>query len=95
MSNSLSLLQVIEIASLTLTTIYHQIASYRDRQSPTYPGKLVTTSDGKRKHLEVRGIGDLTIVVDASLGGVEGYLLIDELINNYIRYLITLDRLVF
>jgi pimeloyl-ACP methyl ester carboxylesterase len=79
MSNSLSLLQVIEIASLTLTTIYHQMASYRDRQSPTYPGKLVTTSDGKSKHLEVRGTGDLTIVVDASLGGVEGYLLIDEL----------------
>jgi pimeloyl-ACP methyl ester carboxylesterase len=79
MSNSLSLLQVIEIASLTLTTIYHQMASYRDRQALTYPGKLVTTSDGKSKHLEVRGTGDLTIVVDASLGGVEGYLLIDEL----------------
>jgi pimeloyl-ACP methyl ester carboxylesterase len=79
MSNSLSLLQVIEIASLTLTTIYHQIAITRDRQSPTYPGKLVTTSGGKSKHLEVRGTGDLTIVVDASLGGVEGYLLINEL----------------
>jgi pimeloyl-ACP methyl ester carboxylesterase len=79
MSNSLSLLQVIEIASLMLTTIYHQIASYRDRQAPIYPGKLVTTSDGKTRHLVIRGMGDLTIVVDASLGGVEGYLLIDEL----------------
>jgi pimeloyl-ACP methyl ester carboxylesterase len=79
MSNSLSPLQVIEIALLATTTIYHQFASYRDRQSPTYPGKLVVTSDGKIKHLEVRGTGDLTIVVDASLGGVEGYLLIDEL----------------
>ncbi len=62
-----------------LTTIYHQIASCRDRQAPIYPGKLVTTSDGTTRHLVIRGTGDLTIVVDASLGGVEGYLLIDEL----------------
>jgi pimeloyl-ACP methyl ester carboxylesterase len=79
MSNSLSLLQVIEIASLTLTTIYHQIASYRDRQQPNNPGKLFTSSDGKVRHLVTRGTGELTIVVDASLGGVEGYFLIDRL----------------
>jgi pimeloyl-ACP methyl ester carboxylesterase len=79
MSNSLSLLQVIEIASLALTTIYHQIASYQDRQHPDNPGKLFITSDRQVKHLELRGTGDLTIVVDASLGGVEGYFLIDEL----------------
>jgi pimeloyl-ACP methyl ester carboxylesterase len=79
MSNSLSLLQVIEIASLTLTTIYHQIASYRDRQQPNNPGKLFTSSDGKVRHLVTRGTGELTIVIDASLGGVEGYFLIDEL----------------
>jgi pimeloyl-ACP methyl ester carboxylesterase len=81
MSNSLSLLQVIEIASLTLTTIYHQIASYRDRQAPIHPGKLVTNRDGTTRHLVIRGTGDLTIVIDASLGGVEGYLLIDELVK--------------
>lgn len=81
MSNSLSLLQVIEIASLTLTTIYHQIASYCDRQAPIHPGKLVTNRDGTTRHLVIRGTGDLTIVIDASLGGVEGYLLIDELVK--------------
>jgi pimeloyl-ACP methyl ester carboxylesterase len=79
MSNSLSLLQVIEIALLTATTIYHQMASYRDRQLPIHPGKLVTTGNSKTRHLVIRGTGDLTIVVDASLGGVEGYLLINEL----------------
>jgi pimeloyl-ACP methyl ester carboxylesterase len=79
MFNSLSPLQAIEIVTLTATTIYHQIASYRDRQNPTYPGKLVTTSDGKVRHLDLRGTGDLTVIIDASLGGVEGYLLIDEL----------------
>ncbi len=79
MFTSLSPLQVIEIALLATTTIYHQMASYRDRRFPIYPGKLVTTSDGRSRHLTIRGNGNLTIVVDASLGGVEGYLLIDEL----------------
>jgi pimeloyl-ACP methyl ester carboxylesterase len=79
MFTSLSPLQVIEIALLATTTIYHQVASYRDRRFPIHPGKLVTTSDGRSRHLTIRGSGNLTIVVDASLGGVEGYLLIDEL----------------
>jgi hypothetical protein len=87
MFNSLSPLQAIlfesgfanEIIGLTATTIYHQIASYRDREYLLPPGKLVTTPDGKVRHLDIRGTGDLTVIVDASLGGVEGYLLIDEL----------------
>jgi hypothetical protein len=79
MFNSLSPLQAIEILVLTGTTIYHQVASYRARQYTAPPGKLLTTSDGKHRHFQVRGSGDITVVVDASLGGVEGYLLIDEL----------------
>ena len=79
MSNSLSSLQAIEIASLIVTTIYHQWASDRDRKSLLPPGKLVTTPDGNVRHLDLRGSGDLTVIIDASLGGVEGYLLIDEL----------------
>lgn len=79
MLNSLSPLQAIEIVSLMGTTVYHQIASYVDRQHASHPGKLLTTSDGKTRHLQVRGTGDITVVVDTSLGGVEGYLLIDEL----------------
>jgi pimeloyl-ACP methyl ester carboxylesterase len=87
MFNSLSPLQAIlfesgcakEIIGLTATTIYHQFASYRDRKYLLPPGKLVTTPDGKVRHLDIRGTGDLTVIVDASLGGVEGYLLIDEL----------------
>lgn len=78
MFNSLSLLQAIELAILTATTIYHQIASYRDRKVLAPPGKLVTSINGKR-HLDIRGTGDITVIIDASLGGVEGYLLIDEL----------------
>jgi pimeloyl-ACP methyl ester carboxylesterase len=79
MFNSLSSLQIIEIISLTATTIYHQIASYRDRKYTAPPGKLVTTTDRKVRHLYTKGTGDVTVILDASLGGVEGYLLIDEL----------------
>ncbi len=78
MFNSLSPLQVIEIIGLTATAVYHQVTSYRERQQPP-PGQLVTTPDGKHRHLRVLGTGDITIILDASLGGVEGYLLIDEL----------------
>jgi pimeloyl-ACP methyl ester carboxylesterase len=79
MFNSLSPLQAIELGILTATAIYHQIASYRDRQNPAPPGKLVMSSDGRVRHLDIRGTGNITVIIDASLGGVEGYLLIDEL----------------
>ncbi len=76
--NSLSPLQTVEIIGLMAIALYHHISSYHERHQPP-PGKLVTTPDGKTRHLQVRGTGDVTVIVDASLGGVEGYLLIDEL----------------
>jgi pimeloyl-ACP methyl ester carboxylesterase len=79
MLNSLSPLQAIELVGLTATTIYHQIASYRDQTNTLPPGRLFTASDGKTRHLQVQGEGDITVIVDASLGGVEGYLLINQL----------------
>jgi pimeloyl-ACP methyl ester carboxylesterase len=77
--NSLSSLQIVEIVGLTATTIYHQIASYGERNYTAPPGKLVTTVDRQVRHLYTKGTGDVTVILDASLGGVEGYLLIDEL----------------
>jgi pimeloyl-ACP methyl ester carboxylesterase len=79
MFNSLSPLQAIEIVGLTATTIYHQLASYLDRKYSAPPGKLVTTTDGQIRHLHALGTGEPTVIIDASLGGVEGYLLINEL----------------
>jgi pimeloyl-ACP methyl ester carboxylesterase len=79
MFNSLSPLQIVEIIGLTATTIYHQIASYQERNHATPPGKLITTPDHQTRHLQVRGTGEITVIVDSSLGGVEGYLLVDEL----------------
>jgi pimeloyl-ACP methyl ester carboxylesterase len=79
MFNSLSPLQIVEIVGLTATTIYHQIASYHERQHKSPPGKLVKTAEGKVRHVHVRGTGEIAVIIDSSLGGVEGYLLIDEL----------------
>jgi pimeloyl-ACP methyl ester carboxylesterase len=76
---NISLLQAIEIVGLTATTIYHWIASSRESKSLPHPGTLVTTSDGKIRHFQLQGAGEITVIIDSSLGGVEGYLLIAEL----------------
>ena len=56
---------------------YQAIASlWENRQPP--PGRLVEM-DGFKLHLYHRGQGDSTIVIDSSLGGLEGYLLMDDL----------------
>ncbi len=76
---SLSTLQIVEICTLSAATIYHQIVSFRDRQQPTPPGELFATPEGIDRHLYTQGSGKVTIVLDHSLGGVEGYFLIAEL----------------
>ena len=59
------------------TTIFHLIASLRDRNiSP--PGKLIDLG-GYRVHLWVKGTGKTTVILDHSLGGIEGYFLIDAI----------------
>jgi pimeloyl-ACP methyl ester carboxylesterase len=62
---------------LTITTLYQAIASWlEDRQSP--PGELIDIGS-YRLHLHSVGDSGPTIVLDHSLGGVEGYLLVEEL----------------
>jgi pimeloyl-ACP methyl ester carboxylesterase len=66
------------IALLGLT--YQLLACQRERQTPA-PGQLVELSHGKL-HLLIQGTapsGQPTIVLDHSLGGVEGYFLSDRL----------------
>lgn len=67
----------IQVFLLIATTLYQAIASrLEDRQPP--PGQLIDVG-GYRLHLWVAGEARPTIVIDHSLGGVEGYLLIEEL----------------
>ncbi len=63
---------------LAITTIYHAIATYLENQQPP-PGKLIDVG-GYHLYLWVSGSSSLpTIVLDHSLGGIDGYFLIDEL----------------
>ncbi len=67
----------IKILLLLATTLYQAIASWLEDQQPP-PGQLVDVG-GYRLHLLVIGTDSPTIVLDHSLGGVEGYFLIDKL----------------
>lgn len=67
----------IRLIILTATTLYQLLASWlEDRQKP--PGQWVDVG-GYRLHYCELGSGSPTIVLDHSLGGVEGYLLASQL----------------
>lgn len=66
-----------EVLFLAATTLYQMISIWREaQQSP--PGNRIDMG-GYFLHLWVEGKGQPTIVLDHSLGGIEGYLLIQEL----------------
>ena len=67
----------IRLALLTATAIYHAIATWLESRQPP-PGQLIDVGE-HRLHIYVQGEGSPTVVLDHSLGGIEGYLLIDEL----------------
>ncbi len=74
----LSTFQIIELSVLVATTSYHLIASYSESKDFAAPGSI--TNAGQQKlHWYEQGDGSVTILIDSSLGGVEGYLLIDKL----------------
>jgi pimeloyl-ACP methyl ester carboxylesterase len=57
---------------------YHIFASIRDKFKITPPGKLVDV-DGHKLHYYCTGKGQITIILDHSLGGIDGYFLVEEL----------------
>jgi pimeloyl-ACP methyl ester carboxylesterase len=67
---------------LAATTIYHAIACWLEDRNPP-PGTLIDMGDYKlhlyRKDLDREYEGSPTIILEHSLGGIEGYFLIDEL----------------
>jgi len=62
---------------LTATTLYQSIACWREDRTPP-PGQRVDVG-GFCLHYFTAGTGYPTVVLDHSLGGVEGYFLVDEL----------------
>lgn len=68
---------MMRVILLAATTVYQAIATWlEDRQPP--PGQLIEL-DQYRLHLYVAGEASPTIVLDHSLGGLDGYFLIEEL----------------
>jgi pimeloyl-ACP methyl ester carboxylesterase len=67
-----------QLLFLTCTTVYHFIASSQEKFSIKPLGKLIDVG-GHKLHLYCAGEGNITVVLDHSLGGIEGYLLIEEL----------------
>uniref|UniRef100_B8HT43 Alpha/beta hydrolase fold protein n=1 Tax=Cyanothece sp. (strain PCC 7425 / ATCC 29141) TaxID=395961 RepID=B8HT43_CYAP4 len=62
---------------LAVASLYQRVVCWREDQiSP--PGQRVDVG-GYRLHYVTAGMGEVTIVLDHSLGGVEGYLLLDHL----------------
>ena len=61
-----------------LTTLFHLITTLRERKSLVTPGKIFKINN-RKIHLYTKGKGEITVVLDHSLGGVEGYFLIDEI----------------
>ena len=60
------------------TVVFHSIASLKEKKSISAPGKLFDIN-GKKVHLYIKGKGNISVILDHSLGGIEGYFLIDKI----------------
>ena len=63
---------------LLITTTYNLLAILRANRIQKTPGELIDIGESKL-HLYRKGTGKPTIIIDHSLGGIEGYFLIDAL----------------
>ncbi|MEA5553383.1 alpha/beta hydrolase [Anabaena cylindrica UHCC 0172] len=59
-------------------TTYHLIASIQEKSKIPPIGKLIDVG-GHKLHLYSAGEGKITIILDHSLGGIDGYFLVEEL----------------
>ena len=68
----------IDLLFLLATTSYHLIATWLENRRHQPPGQLIDIK-GYKLHLYSLGQGSPTVVLDHSLGGIEGYFLIEEI----------------
>jgi pimeloyl-ACP methyl ester carboxylesterase len=61
-----------------LITIYHIFASLKEKSKLPKPGQIINIG-GDRLHLYSKGQGKPTVIIDHSLGGIEGYFLIESI----------------
>ncbi|MBD2492304.1 alpha/beta fold hydrolase [Aulosira sp. FACHB-615] len=67
----------VEIFLLLATTFYQAIACLRENREPL-PGQLIDVG-GYHLHLYTAGKSSPTVILEHSLGGMEGYLLVQEI----------------
>jgi pimeloyl-ACP methyl ester carboxylesterase len=72
------MLQYLQYSILLSTTIYHYFATKKEDREQLPPGELIDIG-GYRLHLYRKGKGNPTVILDHSLGGLDGYFLIDAL----------------
>jgi len=68
----------INLLFLLVTTSYHLLATWIENCRHQPPGKLIDIG-GYKLHLYSLGQGSTTVVLDHSLGGIEGYFLVEEI----------------
>ena len=68
---------IIRLAFLSLTASYHLGKTWLENQQAP-PGRLIDI-DGCKLHLYTQGTGSPTVILDHSLGGLDGYFLIDKI----------------
>jgi hypothetical protein len=68
---------IAELLFLTATTLYQAIAVLQENREPP-PGQRIDLG-GYQLHCCTLGEGSPTFVLDHSLGGIEGYFLIEKL----------------
>lgn len=71
-------LHYLQYLFLLCTTIYHHYCNRQEKRTRSLPGKIFNI-DRCKLHLYGKGEGNVTVIVDSSLGGIEGYFLIDRL----------------
>ena len=70
--------QYIQYFLLAGTTLYNLVATLRENKQDLPPGELIDIGS-HRLHLYRKGEGQPTVILDHSLGGLDGYFLIDAL----------------
>ena len=75
---SLAMWQYIQYLSLAVTTFYNLIATIQENKRDVPPGERIDIG-GYCLHLYRKGTGKPTVILDHSLGGLDGYFLIDAL----------------
>lgn len=68
----------INLLVLSITTSYHLIATWLETKRHHPPGQLIDIG-GYKLHLYSKGQGKPTVIIDHSLGGIDGYFLIEEI----------------